>query len=243
MPAWRARSATRWPRRPSTWRIWDLIGQTPRCLRSASSSAGTPTGCASRTWSASHRPRRWSPRPSGCATTPRDHDVQGQGRTPARTASTSRPVAPCERRSGAEVELYIDGNRAGPPASRLALSGRCRTSTSRSPRSSAPPTTCSAGAGSSSSRRSRCSPTRASPGPAEVTRELLGGAATGISIKTSTDRIHDQPAGARPVRGTGRRGRHRQPDRRPGGVAVRRRLRRRPPLTAAGRPSSRTTST
>ena len=53
--------------------------------------------------------------------------------------------------------------------------------------------------------------------PGEVTRELLGGAATGISIKTSRTGFTDQPAGARPVRGAGRRGRHRQPDRHPVG--------------------------
>ena len=42
--------------------------------------------------------------------------------------------------------------------------------------------------------------------PAEVTRELLDGAATGISIKTSRTGFTAQPADPRPVRGHGRRG-------------------------------------
>ena len=242
-PAWTARSATRSPRRPSTWRSGTRSARPSACP-STSCSAASPTGCGSRTWSASRRPRRWSPRPSGCATTLRDHDVQGQGRTPAlprRRRGLPRPAgsARARRRALHRRQPGLDRQRVG---SRAAGDGT--TSTSRSPRSSAPPTTCSAAAGWSSSRpipmfadESVARPRRGHPRAPRRRRDRH-------QHQDLTDRVHDQPAGARPVRGAGRRGRHRQPDRHPDGVPVRGRLRRRPPAhRPPRRPSSPTSST
>ena len=98
---------------------------------------------------------------------------------------------------GDDVELYVDGNRGWTAVRvRPGPAGDGRPRASPSPRSCARPTTCSAGAGWCSSARSRSSPTRARSPPAEVTREVLGGSATAVSIKTArtgftaSQRIH-----------------------------------------------------
>ena len=80
--------------------------------------------------------------------------------------------------------------------------------------------------------------------PAEVTREVLGGSATAISIKTARTGFTHQPARPPPRRGTGRRARDGQPDRRPARLAVLRRVRRRPSSSPrAARASCPTSST
>ena len=243
-PAWSARSATPRPRRPSTWRIWDAIGQT------LGVSVSELLGGFTDRMRVSHMVG-FAPAEEMVAEAERMRDEHGittfkvkVGRRPltARRRRLPRPAASARRRTSSSTSTATG---AGPPPSRPARCSEMADLDLTFAEELCP-------ADDVLGRRWLVaavddpdrSPTRASSRPGEVTRELLGGAATGDQHQDRPDRVHHQPAGARPVRGTGRRGRHGQPDRRPGGLAVRRRVRRRlrssPP---AGRPSCPTSST
>ena len=157
----------------------------------------------------------------------RHHDVQGEGRAPAahpRHRRGPRAARGARRRRRAvrrrQPRLVRLGVGAGDGA-------RWPTSASPSPRSCARPTTCSGRRWLVQQSRSRSSPTSRAVTPADVTREVLGGSATAVSIKTArtgftaSRRVHHL------AEGLGRRGRDGQPDRRPARVAVLRRVRRR----------------
>ena len=82
------------------------------------------------------------------------------------------------------------------------------------------------------------------PTAADVTRELLAGAATGIAIKTSRTGFTAQPADPRPVRGHGRRGRTSATRSTPRSApCALQRSARRTPSRLVARPSCRTSST
>ncbi len=130
-------------------------------------------------------PTRWSPRPNGCRTT--------YGITTFKVKVGRRPVTldtavvrALRERFGDTVDLYVDGNRGWTAAESLrAHARRWPTSTCSSPRSCAPPTTCWAGAGSSGTLDIPFIADESVPTPADVTREVLAGSATAISIKTA----------------------------------------------------------
>ena len=171
--------------RRSTWRSGTPSARRSGC-RSPSCSAASPTGCASPTCSASTTRPRWSPRPSACATR--------YGITTFKVKVGRRPIdldiGACRalrEALGPDVELYVDGNRGwtacrvGP---RAAGDGRPRPHLRRGAlprrRRARPPL-----AGRSSRPIPIVADESASRPRPTSTRELLGGAATAISIKTA----------------------------------------------------------
>ena len=154
------------------------------------------------------------------------------GRNPV-TDRTSTQCRALRDGHGPDVELYIDGNRgwtAQRVRPRAARDGRPRPHLRRG----------------ALPRRRRARPPLARsqhstipmfadesvPDPGEVTRELLAGAATGISIKTSRTGFTTSQRLLGLCEGLGVEVVHRQPDRHPDRLAVRRRVRRRHALTA-----------
>ena len=198
-PGSTARSATRSPRPPSTWPSGTPSAR-PSASRSPSCSVASPTGCRCRTWSASLRRPRWSPRPNGCATPTASRPSRSRSAV-SRTADdvdacrALRDGARRRRRALHRRQPRLDAERGRP---RPAPDGRPRPHLRRG----AVP------------RRRRPRPPMAGRStipmfadesvarPGEVTRELLAGAATGISIKTVPHRVHHQPSPRRAVRGT-----------------------------------------
>ena len=106
-------------------------------------------------------------------------------------------VRALRERFGDSIELYVDGNRGWTRVGIVARhEGDGRSRTCCSPRSCARPTTCSAGAGWSSKVDVPFIADESVPTAADVTREVLGGSATAVSIKTArtgftgSQRIH-----------------------------------------------------
>ena len=154
--------------------VWDALGKTID-LPVTSCSAVTPTGCGSPTWSASTRRRPM------VAEAERVRDTYGittfkvkVGRRPFDPGHRRRPRpargARPRHRALRRRQPRLDAVRVGPSAAR-----RWPIWASPSPKSSAPPTTCSAAAGWSSTARSPSSPTRArSPPPTSPGRSWPG---------------------------------------------------------------------
>ena len=129
---WSAPSATRPPRRPSTW-------------RSGTPSDG-PSTCPSPSARRLHRPDaglphgrvrdptpRWSPRPSASATAT-ESDLQGEGRPAPGRARRRRVPGAAGSAWAPDVELYVDGNRGWTPseaARALQRDGRSRPDAGR----------------------------------------------------------------------------------------------------------------